>query len=168
MSAGATVFTTGFTGWTSSNGLFGSVRRAFGDVAGSGRNKGSDAGFSAVEEVFGACRPVRRGRVDWAVMVKVLNDTIAVKLIMRKRADPVMASDCIRERVRFESSDQGLGKHPSDAQSRIGVAEKAIGSNNRWTQGKFGRVPTELSIDPGVTVARVSRPLCRARRHEKD
>lgn len=59
------MFTTGLTGWTSSNGLFGSLRRALGDVVGSGLSSGSDAGRSDVEVVgFVVCREARRGRVD--------------------------------------------------------------------------------------------------------
>jgi hypothetical protein len=66
VSAGATVLATGFTGCTSSNGSFGLLLRAEGDVVGSGRSNGSDADLSVVDVVFCVPRETRRGLVDWA------------------------------------------------------------------------------------------------------
>ena len=64
VSAVPTVLTTGLTGCTSSNESFELVRRAVGDGWGSGRRRGSEAGFVVV--VFCVVLPVRLGRVDCA------------------------------------------------------------------------------------------------------
>jgi hypothetical protein len=67
VSAVPTVFTTGLTGWTSSNESFELGRREeLGAGAGSGRNNGSDAFLSTVAVVLDDCLVARRGRVDWA------------------------------------------------------------------------------------------------------
>jgi hypothetical protein len=97
-----------------------------GDVVGSGLNKGSDPGFSVVEEDLGGVFEARRGRVDWAATTAEPNRTMVSKAINRlnNSVDPIMADDCIRERVGFESSDQRLGKHPSDAERNRGVCLK--------------------------------------------
>ena len=116
------MLTTGLTGCTSSSGLFGSVRRALGDDVGSGLSNGSDGDRSDVVEVLGACFEARRGRVDCAVTVTNINRTTPVRLISRLKTDPVMASDCIRERVGFESSDKRLGNTLSDALRSYSVA----------------------------------------------
>jgi hypothetical protein len=67
VSAVPTVFTTGFTGCTSSSESFGLVRRAVGDAVGSGRSSGSEADLLVVVAVlFCDCLETRLGRVDWA------------------------------------------------------------------------------------------------------
>ena len=125
MSAGATVLTTGLTGCTSSKGLFGSVRRALGDVVGSGRSNGSDAGRSELEVVvLAVCFEARRGRVDCAVTVTNINRTAPARVMSRVKTDPVMASDCMREKVRFESSGKRLGNTLSDALRSVSVAAR--------------------------------------------
>ena len=121
------MLTTGLTGCTSSSGLFGSVRRALGEEVGSGRSNGSDPERSDVElGVLGAGFDARRGRVDCALTVTTINRAAPVRLISRVKTDPVMASDCIRERVGFESSDKRLGNTLSDALTPSSVAAKQI------------------------------------------
>jgi hypothetical protein len=97
------------TGCTSNKGWFGSLRLALGEDDGSGLSKGSDAGFSVVDELLGTVLVARRGRVDWALAIAEANRPTTNKGTIRcKRVDPIMADDCIRERVGFESSDQRL------------------------------------------------------------
>jgi hypothetical protein len=91
-----------------------------GVATGSGRSNGSEAGFSALAVVFCVvCLPVLRGLVVWAESVDAVSKKIAATLrIVRIRVDLFMiAADCIRERVRFESSDPGF---PTDKCSDAG------------------------------------------------
>lgn len=149
------MLTTGLTGCTSRSGLFGSVRRALGDDLGSGFSNGSDAGRSDVVEVLGACFEARRGRVDWAVAVTNINRTTPVRLMSRVKTDRVMASDCIRERVGFESSDKRLGNTLSDApRSHIGC--RLAGLVGRFTD--FRRLPPQrLQIKSSLTGEQANR-----------
>ena len=105
------MFATGLTGFTVRSGSLGPELLAVGELTGAGRSNGSEVGFSAVVEVdFCVCLPVRRGRVLWPANTGVAsNKTARTPRNCRIRVDLIMmASDCIRERVRFESSDSGL------------------------------------------------------------
>jgi len=108
------------TGFTVRSGSLGLVLLAVGELTGAGRSNGSETGFSAVVEVvFCVCLPVRRGRVVWPAKTGVAsNKTARTPRNCRKRVDLIMmASDCIRERVRFESSDYGFTRdNSSDAE----------------------------------------------------
>ena len=78
MSAGAIVFATGRTGFTSSKESFALDRRAVGDGVGSGLKSGSSAGVLVV-----ACVPgllMRLGRVDWAWIAAAARRNIAPTL----------------------------------------------------------------------------------------
>ena len=83
-----------------------------GVATGSGLSKGSAAGFSAEAVVFVdvVCLPVRLGLVVWADKFSAVRETIAATLRKaRIKVDLlIVVQDCIRERVRFESSDSGF------------------------------------------------------------
>ena len=114
------MFATGLTGFTVRSGSFGLELLAVGELTGAGRSNGSEAGVSAVVEVvFCVCLPVRRGRVLWPVNTGAAsNKTATTPRNCRIRVDLIMmASDCIRETVRFESSDSRFSRdNPSDAE----------------------------------------------------
>jgi hypothetical protein len=71
------VFTTGFTGCTSSNESLELARRAVGDGCGSGLKSGSEA---VVVVGFCGVLPVRLGLVDCAWMIAVVSKSIAPTL----------------------------------------------------------------------------------------
>ena len=83
MSAVPTVLATGLTGCTSSNESFELVRRVPGVGCGSGRNNGSDAGFSALAVDFDVDLVARLGLVDWAATTDAASKNTAPTLKSR-------------------------------------------------------------------------------------
>ena len=95
------------TGWTSNNESLELVRREEGVDVGSGRSKGSDAGFSAEAVDFDDCFVARLGLVVCAETTDAANRNAAPTVKSRGiRVDLVIMVRLYSGEDRFESSDR--------------------------------------------------------------